>query len=436
MMFTVSVGGTRLHSPKELVDKTKKLVDKSANLLLNTVQVVFKVFGSVHFLAHFIGFGEGLSHMFEYKSGSRRGFTLIELLVVIAIIAVLIALLLPAVQAAREAARRAQCTNNLKQLGLAIHNYHSSTNALPAANMFLGPTTSSWGWCPNWTIYLLPHIEQSPLYNAFNFTNDPTQTANSTVAYSALATLVCPSDNQKVRPAAPWAPTNYMGNYGGPPVTRMWSGTIVPFYTASTTNAMPMSNPVGSAWWSADANLGFFGLEGVTDGTSNTALFSEKLLGSSSAGPFPYAGDTTNARRGIFAVASMPPTGNASTATVNALTGLQACQSVPGTTQAVPGSWGIGFSWALGYQWNWVTNDYNHYNTPNKLTCALPAELTPCCTWGGQDAASPPTSNHPGGVNMCFTDGSVRFLKDSVNPQTFWAIGTRNGGETVSSDSY
>src|SRR5271170_5170612 len=111
---------------------------------------------------------------------SHRAFTLIELLVVIAIIAVLIALLLPAVQAAREAARRAQCTNNLKQLGLAVHNYHSSTNVIPAANMFLGPTNGSWGWCHNWTVYLLPHLEQTNLYNSFNFSNDPTQLANST----------------------------------------------------------------------------------------------------------------------------------------------------------------------------------------------------------------------------------------------------------------
>jgi prepilin-type N-terminal cleavage/methylation domain-containing protein/prepilin-type processing-associated H-X9-DG protein len=375
--------------------------------------------------------------MCEGRSSVRKGFTLIELLVVIAIIAVLIALLLPAVQAAREAARRAQCTNNLKQLGLAVHNYQSSTNALPAANMFLGPTNGSWGWCHNWTVYLLPHIEQTNLYNSFNFTNDPTQPANSTGAYSGLSVLLCPSDNQKARPNSPWAPSNYMGNYGGPPVTRMWSGTIVPFFTCSTSNATPVNGwGPGTCWWGADSNLGFFGLEGVTDGTSNTALFSEKLLGISTASPLPYAGDINNAKRGTFPVASMPPTGNASTASVNALTGLQACQSVPGTTQATSASWGIGFSWALGYQWNWACNNYNHYNTPNKLTCMLPAEISPPGTWGGQDAASPPTSNHPGGVNMAFTDGSVRFLKDSVNPQTFWAIGTRNGGETVSSDSY
>ncbi len=271
----------------------------------------------------------------EARSRFRtRGFTLIELLVVIAIIAVLIALLLPAVQAAREAARRAQCTNNLKQLGLAVHNYHSATNALPANNMFLGPTNGTWGWNASWTVYLLPHIEQSPLYNAYNFTNSPDQPANSTISYLGLATLVCPSDNQKARPNNPWAPTNYLGNYGGPPVTRQWSGTIVPFFTCSTTNATPVNGwGPGTCWWGSDSNLGFFGLEGVTDGTSNTALFSEKLVGAAAANPPPYVGDQ-NARRGIFFVANLPDTPNAPTATSNAQTGMQLCQSVPGNTQA------------------------------------------------------------------------------------------------------
>ncbi len=99
-------------------------------------------------------------------------------------------------------------------------------------------------------------------------------------------------------------------------------------------------------------------------------------------------------------------------------------------------SWLIGFGWTMGYQWHWFTNSYNHYNTPNKLTCLNPNDPTVSTGWGGYSGLTPPTSNHPGGVNMCFTDGSVRFVKDSVNAQTFWAIGTRNGGETVGSDQY
>ena len=133
---------------------------------------------------------------------SSKGFTLIELLVVIAIIAVLIALLLPAVQAAREAARRAQCTNNLKQLGLSVHNYHQQMNCLPAENMFLGPNigNNGWGWNASWAVFMLPNIEQAPLYNAYNFMLNADNAVQYTVTFSAIPSFSCPSDNQKVRP--------------------------------------------------------------------------------------------------------------------------------------------------------------------------------------------------------------------------------------------
>ena len=169
------------------------------------------------------------------RQSGRGAFTLIELLVVIAIIAVLIALLLPAVQAAREAARRSQCTNNLKQLGLSIHNYHSQVNALPAESMFLG-ATNGWGWNASWAVATLPNIEQNPLYKAYNFAIGPDQPANSTVSYNALSVLLCPSDNQKTRPNNPWAPTSYASNHGGPGILHDWAGTIVEFYTTGTTN--------------------------------------------------------------------------------------------------------------------------------------------------------------------------------------------------------
>jgi prepilin-type N-terminal cleavage/methylation domain-containing protein/prepilin-type processing-associated H-X9-DG protein len=368
----------------------------------------------------------------------RKGFTLIELLVVIAIIAVLIALLLPAVQAAREAARRAQCTNNLKQLGLAVHNYHQQNNVVPSIGMFLGSTGETWGWNANWTVFLLPNIEQGPLYNSYNFAMgpDPNPGANTTVGFSLINVLLCPSDNQKVRPANPWAPSSYFGNYGGPPVVRMWSGMIVQFFSCSTTNATPVNGwGPGTCWWGADSNLGYFGFEGVTDGTSNTALFSEKLIGTSNNGPFPYAGSGSDAKRGIFLIGTMPGVYNQQNMAL-ALQGLQACQSVPSTTQANGASWLLGFSYTWSYPWHWVVSAYNHYNTPNKLTCLATNDNEAAGTWGGAEGNSPPTSNHPGGVNVCFADGSVHFIKDSISPQTWWALGTRNGGETLSSDSY
>src|SRR5439155_16811360 len=124
-------------------------------------------------------------------------------------------------------------------------------------------------------------LEQQPLYNAFNTAWTPDYVVNqTTVAFNALAVLLCPSDGQKSRPNYPWAPLSYCGNHGGPGVLRNFAVTIVPFYTCSTTNQIPINGwPVGTCWWGVDSNLGFFGLEGITDGSSNTALFSERLLG-------------------------------------------------------------------------------------------------------------------------------------------------------------
>jgi prepilin-type N-terminal cleavage/methylation domain-containing protein/prepilin-type processing-associated H-X9-DG protein len=370
--------------------------------------------------------------MYHATRAPRRGFTLIELLVVIAIIAVLIALLLPAVQAAREAARRAQCTNNLKQLGLAVHNYHQQTNALPAENMFLGAGQNGWGWNASWAVFLLPNIEQGPMYNAYNFMLNTDNVANSSIANSALTTLLCPSDNQKARPNNPWAPTNYCSNHGGPGVVRNWSGTIVEFFTCSTTNMGTAVNPVGTCWWGSDSNLGFFGLESVTDGSSNTALFSEKLLGAAAASPAPYAGGGPESRRGIYVISNLPTNYN-SLSYSSAQQGVAACQGVSGTTQSNSG-WLNGFSWTLGYEWHTVVNSYTHYNTPNKLTCLNQSD--PGGLWGGTAGAVTVSSQHPGGVNVCFADGSVHFIKDSVSMNIWWAVGTRNGGETIGSDQY
>jgi prepilin-type N-terminal cleavage/methylation domain-containing protein/prepilin-type processing-associated H-X9-DG protein len=379
-----------------------------------------------------------------------RAFTLIELLVVIAIIAVLIALLLPAVQAAREAARRAQCTNNLKQLGLAVHNYHSTFNTLPAECMWMGATYGSggsgggsWGWNASWPVCLLPNIEQGPLYNAYNQGWAPDCCGNNigpntTVDFTAISVLLCPSDNQKQRPNNPWAPMSYAGNGGGPGVIRWQSGTIVDMFTCSTTNQIPINGwPVGTCWWGADSNLGYFGFEGVTDGTSNTALFSEHLLGYSAqtSGSRPTAG-TGESKRGIYLVTTGIPdytvmsTGNATLA----LQGLRACQAVPGTQQADVNSWLLGFSFTMAFPWHIPANRYTHYNTPNKLTCINPGDQ--CCGYGGTSPMVTASSNHPGGVNVGFADGSVKFVKDSVAPNTWWALGSRAVGEIVSSDSY
>ena len=162
----------------------------------------------------------------------RQGFTLIELLVVIAIIAVLIALLV----ARRPVGSRGGSAGAVHQQPEATRSGRAQLsfdlNVIPAEDMWMGATfggqggTGSWGWNASWPVCLLPNIEQGPLYNAYNQGWAPDQPQNSTVAYNALATLICPSDSQKSRPNYPWAPMSYHGNQGGPGIIRHWNGTI------------------------------------------------------------------------------------------------------------------------------------------------------------------------------------------------------------------
>jgi prepilin-type N-terminal cleavage/methylation domain-containing protein/prepilin-type processing-associated H-X9-DG protein len=365
------------------------------------------------------------------RRSSGRGFTLIELLVVIAIIAVLIALLLPAVQAAREAARRAQCVNNLKQLGLAAHNYVSSNNVFPLGDMYpsgsnqkgangvVGNGSNSYSY--GWPLALLPQMEQQPVFNAFNFCftyadKNGSVLTNSTVSYNQIATFLCPSENQATRPQPPYAALNYVGNNGGPGAIRGFSGTIV-----------------SPNWGSTAVSTGVVGIEGVVDGTSNTGLFSERLYGVSN-NAVTFAGDSMNARRATFSAGAAGGTLNGGLS-APAVTFLAACKALPATTQAVA-SYRSGQIWIIAHPWATVFNRYNHFGTPNSLTCqASNGNPISTGTCGGL-ASVPPTSNHSGGVNMAMADGSVRFIKDSISVPTWWALGTRASGEVISSDSY
>src|SRR4051794_21838464 len=206
------------------------------------------------------------------KKTTRRGFTLIELLVVIAIIAVLIALLLPAVQAAREAARRAQCVNNLKQLGLAIHNYHSSVGVFPPGIVttqdgnFSGNGLGTWTtWSPQ--AMLLPYLEQTPLYNAANFSwaccfDGPDADAiNSTVYLTRIGSFLCPSDGN--------AGTEQINSYVG--------------CLGSSTRQAPADGVTNGVFQVYDGNFrtASVTIAQATDGTSNTIAFSEALVGTS-----------------------------------------------------------------------------------------------------------------------------------------------------------
>jgi prepilin-type N-terminal cleavage/methylation domain-containing protein/prepilin-type processing-associated H-X9-DG protein len=356
----------------------------------------------------------------------RFGFTLIELLVVIAIIAVLIALLLPAVQAAREAARRAQCVNNLKQLGLAVHNYIQQMNVLPLQCTYPAGATQSWGWSYGWPLAIAPNLEQTVLFNNFNFATgvfgnaagDTIQQGNTTVQYIQLSVLICPSDGTIVRPQSPNGATNYVGNMGGPGVVQAMTGTIVP-------------NGSFISGWGDSQNFGPIGLANILDGTSNTAMFSERLMGLN-GNPSVLAGAIT-AKRAVFngTVGATFHSGQA-----NLLKFLAGCKSIPATTASVE-SYGSGAYWFSTYPWHVVVQSYLHAGTPNGLACQNPSEyFGTWLTFVGPTGSAPPTSNHPGGVNVCFADGHVQFIKDTIGYQTWWALGTRALGEVISSDQY
>lgn len=320
---------------------------------------------------------------------SSRGFTLIELLVVIAIIAVLISLLLPAVQAAREASRRMQCVNNLKQVGIALHNYENSLSIFP-------PGRTSW---PNvWSslAQLLPQMEGNNQFNALNFDFPPvdltssgglTNAPNTTSVSTTVKSFLCPTDPQD-RLDPNFGPNNYVANAGTGTLNggsfKVVAGAPVPdgvFYDTSNVR-----------------------IATITDGLSNTVAFSEttKGLGLDSASATPQ-----NARSQFV---------------------ITAAASITPATCATAASWSgdRGREWARG---SFILAAYNHFYTPN-------SRQPDCSNTGRAAAITAPRSFHPGGVNSLFCDGHVQFVKDSVNQVTWWALSTRAGGEVVSATDY
>ncbi len=322
----------------------------------------------------------------SFDRSSRRAFTLIELLVVIAIIAVLIALLLPAVQSAREAARRAQCTNNLKQLGLAAHNYISVNSVFPLGDMYPSGTNATAngikanganGYSYGWTLGILPQMEQQPVYNAFNFcfTYADTYTTgnnlvNSTVSYNQLAVLLCPSESQTTRPQFPYACLNYVGNIGGPGTIQTFSGIIISPYWGNTASA---------------PTTGAIGIQSVTDGTSNTGMFSERMIGYPNNATV-LLNDQQNRKRAVFQSGTQGTINGNDVAGANNI--LKACAALPPTTASIA-SYRNGQIWIIAQPWAIVFNRYNHFGTPNMVTCDTTDTLT---TAGGSQR----TGRRPG----------------------------------------
>jgi prepilin-type N-terminal cleavage/methylation domain-containing protein/prepilin-type processing-associated H-X9-DG protein len=357
-----------------------------------------------------------------------QGFTLVELLVVIAIIGILIGLLLPAVQAAREAARRMQCTNNLKQLGLAVQNYHDANNALPAARAMVGLSTNNtdgYGGPFGTAVFLLPYVEQNAVYTeVVSYTQADRNprlvnpwSGDFTVDFPALATTIsaflCPSDGNATQPSTDGHKTgrlNYMTSHGD----GMWNNERHP-NDESNANAKTAHRGV--------FHIGAFpSMATVTDGTSNTVAWSECVSALGSAG-------TQVKGNMIFGLTSLHSSGDCPGPCLALKSGTELTQT--GTANAWRGQ-----RWADGRV------------MPSGFTTVLPPN-SPVCSYGNDDGwgCASPQSNHSGGVNAAMLDGSVRFISETIDagdayantvssgksPYGVWgAMGSISGGETTS----
>jgi prepilin-type N-terminal cleavage/methylation domain-containing protein len=348
---------------------------------------------------------------------NRRGFTLIELLVVIAIIAVLIALLLPAVQAAREAARRAQCTNNLKQIGLAIMNYESSNGSFP-----YGAMAVSYG---TWYHSILNYIEGSNLQNAYNLQGSACTSPvaniysygsvyNITVSSSRLNSFSCPSDTNDA-PLVNVVSMNYACNYGNTgtgywQTTAFQNGLTIPFLGApfSWVNSLPTTGctaPTTNPYPNTLYPLSICKISSVIDGTSNTLLVGEVIQGQDLGGATDLRGFIQYGTNSGFSTL-LPP--NSPLPDDVSTTGNYCANVYPNPPCEVRST--SGKSGVTGYS-------PNNGSSPGAID---------------QYASR---SRHPGGVNVVNCDGSVHFYKNTININTWRALSTTQGGEIISADS-
>jgi prepilin-type N-terminal cleavage/methylation domain-containing protein/prepilin-type processing-associated H-X9-DG protein len=319
-------------------------------------------------------------------SNHRKAFTLIELLVAIAIIAILIGLLLPAVQRVREAANRIQCQNNLKQMSLAVLNYENSFGFFPVGRGY--PDMMSLSVHSQ----ILQWMEQDCLCTSMNMMAGPMDPGNMESMATTVKIFLCPSDSTSAIPAG-MAGTNYRANEGT---------SLAYYYGASDPTGVNASQPPPNGVFVANAS---YRIADITDGTSNTAMFSEHIIGD-----FSNAIETPNG-----------DTFNPGTTPATADQAISQCDAIDITDLAFQGESNVGAPWIYGYH---STSSYWHSAPPGSRSCEF----------GSSRIMTTANSKHPGGVNVALCDGSVHFVTNDIALNVWRALGTRNGGEVVNMD--